>query len=217
MATLLFSALSVVSALAFGSCLSVVPEEKPYLESARTQYNSRSFTSVLTVPNGEKFGNWTWPEMCPDNFFAVGFQLRVESEQYGLDDTALNGIRLICAKGEERSFLYTIESHTGFYGDWSAPQYCPRGVLTSFQLRVEPHQGLFGDDTAANNIRFRCSSNPTLTGTGLGYGEFGLWSESCAGGGGICGIESKVEEFQSGLDDSSLNDVRFRCCAKTQQ
>lgn len=39
--------------------------------------------------------------------------LQVESNQWGMDDTALNGIRLICAKGEDRSFLYTIESHAG--------------------------------------------------------------------------------------------------------
>uniref|UniRef100_A0A8C8CZ14 Vitelline membrane outer layer 1 homolog n=2 Tax=Oncorhynchus tshawytscha TaxID=74940 RepID=A0A8C8CZ14_ONCTS len=195
---------------------SLLPEEQPYVERAGIQYSARPYTSLLTVPNGEQFGNWTWPEMCPDKFFAVGFMVRVESEQYGLDDTALNGIRLICAKDEDRSFLYTIESHTGFFGDWSDPQYCPRGVLTSFQLRVEPHQGLFSDDTAANNVRFRCSSNPTLAGAGLDYGEYSLWSQDC-GDGGICGIETKMEEYQYGLDDSSLNDVRFHCCAKFQQ
>ncbi|CDQ73750.1 unnamed protein product [Oncorhynchus mykiss] len=216
MTTPLFTALSFLAVLALGSCLALLPEEQPYVERAGIQYSARPYTSLLTVPNGEQFGNWTWPEMCPDKFFAVGFMLRVESEQYGLDDTALNGIRLICAKDEDRSFLYTIESHTGFFGDWSDPQYCPRGVLTSFQLRVEPHQGLFGDDTAANNVRFRCSSNPTLAGAGLDYGEYSLWSQDC-GDGGICGIETKMEEYQYGLDDSSLNDVRFHCCAKLQQ
>merc|ERR1711931_210574 len=189
--------------------------DKSYLQRAGTAFSGRPHSSLLTVTNGEQFGNWTWPEMCPDKFFAVGFSVRVETEQYGLDDTALNGIRLICAKDEDRSFLYSIESHTGFYGDWSQPQYCPRGVLTSFQLRVEPHQGLFGDDTAANNIKFRCSSNPILEAPGMDWGEYGYWSQQCQGG--ICGIETKMEEYQSGLDDSSLNDVRFHCCARAQQ
>ncbi|XP_033836381.1 vitelline membrane outer layer protein 1 homolog [Periophthalmus magnuspinnatus] len=191
-------------------------EEKVFLQRAGEAFNSRSYSSILTVTNGEQFGNWTWPEMCPENFFAVGFSVRVESNQYGSDDTALNGIRLICAKDESRSFLYTVESHAGYFGDWSAPQYCPTGVLTSFQLRVEPHQGLFGDDTAANNIKFRCSSNPTLEGSGTEWGEYGHWSQECSEG-GICGVETKMEEYQWGLDDSTLNDVRFHCCAKSPQ
>uniref|UniRef100_A0A665UGQ6 Vitelline membrane outer layer 1 homolog n=1 Tax=Echeneis naucrates TaxID=173247 RepID=A0A665UGQ6_ECHNA len=182
---------------------------------AGTAFNNRQYTSVLTVSNGERFGNWTWPELCPDTFFAVGFSIRVESNQYGVDDTALNGIRLICAKDEDRSFLYSIESHTGYFGEWSHPQYCPRGVLNSFQIRVEPHQGLFGDDTAVNNIKFRCSTNPTLEGPGMTWGEYGSWSQVCDGG--ICGIETKMEDYQYGLDDSTLNDVRFHCCGKPQQ
>lgn len=43
------------------------------------------------------------PCLCP----------QVESNQFGMDDTALNGIRLICAQDGDRSFLYYIESHTG--------------------------------------------------------------------------------------------------------
>ncbi|XP_076006325.1 vitelline membrane outer layer protein 1 homolog [Genypterus blacodes] len=194
----------------------VLCEEKSFLQRAGVAFNKRHYTSFLTVTNGERFGNWTWPEMCPDNFFAVGFSVRAEFNQYGGDDTALNGIRLICAKDGNRSFLYSVESHTGYFGEWSHPQYCPSGVLTSFQLRVEPHRGLFGDDTAVNAISFRCSSNPTLEGPGTQWGEYGGWSESCPEG-GICGIETRMEEYQFALDDSTLNDVRFHCCTKYQQ
>ncbi|CAL8259227.1 unnamed protein product [Boreogadus saida] len=210
MGYLMYAAVAVLALVASGWC-----KEEP-VERAGLKFSSRTYSSVINVPNGEQFGNWTWPEMCPERFYAVGFSVRVESKQYGLDDTALNGVRLICARDEDRSFLYSIESHVGFYGEWSQPQYCPRGVLESFQLRVEPHQGLFGDDTAVNNIRFRCSSHPVLEGPGTGWGEYGLWSPVCPGG-GICGLESKVEEYQQGLDDSSLNDVRFYCCDRPQQ
>lgn len=102
------------------------------------------------------------------------------------------------------------------FGEWSHAMYCPSGVLTSFQIRVEPHQGLFGDDTAVNNIKFRCSSNPTLEGPGMYWGEYGHWSQDCTDG-GICGIETKMEEYQYVLDDSTLNDVRFHCCSRQQQ
>ncbi|KAK5613777.1 hypothetical protein CRENBAI_016317 [Crenichthys baileyi] len=209
MASLLSSVLLVAVAYS-GYC-----EEKVFLQRAGKEFNSRQYRSVLTVNNGEKFGNWTWPEICPDNFFAVGFSVRVESKQHGGDDTALNGIRLICSQDESRSFLYYIESHTGYFGEWSHPQYCPSGVLTSFQIRVEPHRGLLGDDTAVNNIKFRCSSNPMLEAAGMDWGEYGFWSENCTNG-GICGIETKMEDYQWGLDDSTLNDVRLFCCDKHQ-
>ncbi|KAM6910587.1 vitelline membrane outer layer protein 1 homolog [Xenentodon cancila] len=208
--TSLLTAAALLAVLSSGFC------EKVFVQQAGVAFNSRQYRSVLNVTNGEMFGDWTWHEMCPDNFFAVGFSLRVETNQYGDDDTALNGIRLICAKDENRSFLYTVESHTGYFGEWSHPQYCPSGVLTSFQLRVEPHQGLFGDDTAVNNIKFRCSSNPTLEAPSMDWGEYGHWSQECSDG-GICGIETKMEEYQYALDDSTLNDVRLYCCDKPQQ
>ncbi|CAB1438946.1 unnamed protein product [Pleuronectes platessa] len=174
----------------------------------------RPYTSLLTVTNGQQWGTWSWPEMCPDQYFAIGFSTRVEPSQGDGDDTAMNGIRLICGKDGDRRLTSTVESHPGFWGDWSLPQYCPSGVLTSFQLRVEAHQGN-GDDTAANNIRFRCSSNPVLEGKGLNWGDYGGWSQNCVNG-GICGIETKMEERQGRGDDTTLNDVRFRCCDRAQ-
>ncbi|KAM9723741.1 vitelline membrane outer layer protein 1 homolog, partial [Menidia menidia] len=181
------------------------------LQRAGGAFNSRQHRSLLTVTNGGEFGDWTWPEKCPNGSYAVGFSVRVEALQYGGDDTALNGIRLVCGREGDRSHLYYVESHTGYFGEWSHPQYCPSGVLTSFQLRVEPPRGILGDDTSVNSVKFRCSSNPVLEAPGLGFGAWGHWSQDCAGG-GICGIETKMEEYQYALDDSSLNDVRFHCC-----
>ncbi|XP_062255344.1 vitelline membrane outer layer protein 1 homolog isoform X2 [Platichthys flesus] len=173
----------------------------------------RPYTSVLTVPNGQQFGTWRRPEMCPDQYFAVGFSTRVEPKQGGGDDTAMNGIRLICGKDGDRTHI--VESHPGFWGEWSNPQYCPGGVLTCFQLRVATLQGN-DDDTAVNNIKFRCSNGHELEGSGLDWGGYGRWSQDCVNG-GICGIETKVEELQGEEDDTALNDVRFRCCARAQK
>ncbi len=37
----------------------------------------RSFTSLLTVHNGMKFGSWGQREMCPSETYAAGFSLKV--------------------------------------------------------------------------------------------------------------------------------------------
>ncbi|KAI4887794.1 hypothetical protein NFI96_024752 [Prochilodus magdalenae] len=101
--------------------------------------------------------------------------------------------------------------HDG-WGIWTSIEWCEFGMLTSFQLQVEPHQGRIRDDTAANNIKFRCSQDTEeLIGNGTSWGEWGDWSESCEGK-AICGIQTKVEEPQGLGDDTALNDVRFFCC-----
>lgn len=70
----LFTVVALLAVLSGGLC-----QEKTFLQRAGTAFNSRQYRSMLTVSNGEKFGNWTWPEMCPDKFFAVGFSLRVKT------------------------------------------------------------------------------------------------------------------------------------------
>lgn len=37
-------------------------------------------TSVIEVTNGGPWGDWAWPEMCPDGFFASGFSLKVRAQ-----------------------------------------------------------------------------------------------------------------------------------------
>ncbi|KAI5611947.1 vitelline membrane outer layer protein 1 [Silurus asotus] len=210
-----FIYISLLCLLTLASSTEVEVDDQPRVIRAGVNFASRNYTSILTVPNGEKFGIWMWSEMCPVNFYATGFSLRVEPNQYGNDDTALNGIRLFCVQNNDRRFVYSVESHTGHFGEWTDPQWCPTGTLSSFQLRVEPHLGIFGDDTTANNIRFRCSSNPMVEGRGMSWGEYGDWSDVCHNG-GICGIQTKMELYQGALDDSSLNNVRFHCCTNNQ-
>lgn len=73
----------------------------------------------------------SWQQLLqkPDNRTSSGNRSvfpQVETNQYGADDTALNGIRLFCAKDGNRNFLYYVESHTG---QWAAPSW-----LSSFGL-----------------------------------------------------------------------------------
>lgn len=70
----LFTVVAMLAVLSGGLC-----EEKTFLQRAGVAFSSRQYRSLLTVSNGEQFGNWTWPEMCPDKFFAVGFSLRVKT------------------------------------------------------------------------------------------------------------------------------------------
>uniref|UniRef100_A0A3P8W8K4 Uncharacterized protein n=1 Tax=Cynoglossus semilaevis TaxID=244447 RepID=A0A3P8W8K4_CYNSE len=71
----LYLALASLVLLALGFC----EEEKVFMQRAGVAFNNREHRSLLFVNNGERFGNWTWPEMCPENFFAVGFSIRVKT------------------------------------------------------------------------------------------------------------------------------------------
>ncbi|XP_058903991.1 vitelline membrane outer layer protein 1 homolog isoform X2 [Kogia breviceps] len=96
------------------------------------------------------------------------------------------------------------------WGAWSEPLWCPAGgFLVAFSLRVEAPVTP-GDNTAANNVRFRCSDSTELQGPGLSWGDFGDWSEPCPKG--VCGLQTKIEQPRGLRDDTAVNDERFFCC-----
>ncbi|XP_074167802.1 vitelline membrane outer layer protein 1 homolog [Sminthopsis crassicaudata] len=197
----------VLQLLLLGSCL----RTGCAVDSDAREREGRPYTAVIEVPNGGPWGEWTWPEMCPDGFFASGFSLKVEPPQ-GIpgDDTSLNGVRLHCARGDAERNTHVVTSQSGRWGTWSEPQWCPDGgFLAAFSLRVE-EPSTPGDNTAANNVRFRCSGSEELEGPGLEWGKFGSWSDDCSKG--ICGLQTKLEPPSGLRDDTALNDVRFFCC-----
>uniref|UniRef100_A0A2K5TV89 Vitelline membrane outer layer protein 1 homolog n=1 Tax=Macaca fascicularis TaxID=9541 RepID=A0A2K5TV89_MACFA len=169
------------------------------------------YPAVIEVTNGGPWGDWASPEMCPDGFFASGFSLKVEPSQGILgDDTALNGIRLHCVRGSVLGNTQVVDSQSGSWGEWSEPLWCRGGAyLVAFSLRVEAPTTL-GDNTAANNVRFRCSDGEELQGPGLSWGDFGDWSDPCPKG--VCGLQTKIQGPRGLSDDTALNDVRLFCC-----
>uniref|UniRef100_A0A8C4W449 Vitelline membrane outer layer protein 1 homolog n=1 Tax=Gopherus evgoodei TaxID=1825980 RepID=A0A8C4W449_9SAUR len=168
--------------------------------SANGTFSNRQYYSSINVSNGGPWGTWTWIDMCPEHFYAMGYSVKMEEYGGASDDTALNGIRLFCIK---------INS-TRIWGKIRIT-WCPTGFLTAFQLKVEVPQGIL-DDTAANNIKFRCSSGAVIEGTGGSFGDYGRWSNACTRV-GICGIETKQDPYHNVfVDDTALNDARFFCC-----
>ncbi|XP_031430709.1 vitelline membrane outer layer protein 1-like [Clupea harengus] len=166
--------------------------------------------SQISVTNGGPWGSWGGMVMCPKSYRAFGFSLKVEKKQGSGDDTALNGIRLLCRHTENRNIQRIIWSSEQRWGRWTSYQNCGCGYLQSFNLRVERPKGGRVDDTAANNIRFRCTNGRVMSGAGMSWGGWGGWSGRCSRG--ICGIMTRVERPQGGGDDTALNDVIFRCC-----
>ncbi|XP_077197685.1 vitelline membrane outer layer protein 1-like [Paroedura picta] len=170
---------------------------------------ARSYTSILSVPNGLPFGEWGQMEFCPTGY-AKGFSLKVHPYMGPFaDDTSLNAIRLHCSDG---STITSLEGVSDRYGTWSSERSCKSGFLNSFSLRVTPPQGI-RDDTAADNIMFTCTDGTELEGSGHDWGHYGKWSFSCQGG-GICGIQTRVYfALFVGEDRTALNDVKFFCCS----
>uniref|UniRef100_A0A8D2PEC0 VMO1 protein n=1 Tax=Zosterops lateralis melanops TaxID=1220523 RepID=A0A8D2PEC0_ZOSLA len=144
---------------------------------------ARQYESILMVPNGGPWGSWGHKVTSPFFFASSKVQPFQGFWLFG-DDTALNGVRLLCTDGQRLDK----------WGNWTKAQLCSSNRLVSFSLRVERWQYLW-DNTAVNNFRFACS-NGTLS--------------NCTSG-AICGLQTKVEKPQGKWDDTALNDMRV-CC-----
>ena len=192
---------------------------------------SRPYVAEIEPEAGSSWGVWGQPTFCPEGSFAGGFQLKVESECGAFcDDTALNGIKLLCESpsgidmGEARSSV-------GLLGAWKTPLLChgedqPTIFMRGVQFRSEQETrfkvsmndilernmtGRHLDETAGNNLNSACYGGTVLSGNGL---HWGTWSgyELCPENAAICGLKTKVEGNQGASDDTALNKVVFYCC-----
>lgn len=137
--------------------------------------------------------------------------LKIEPNQLNGDDSALNGIQLLCSTFEGRHTGH-INSSEGPWGFYRGKRYCDKGFATSFRPRSEPQQGS-GDDAAAIDLKLRCSNNDgsiseIVGGDILTFGDWTL-EQTCPPETAICGITTQIEGVQG---DGALNNINIACC-----
>jgi hypothetical protein len=179
-------------------------------------------TSSLVLHTGW-WGDWatSWA-VCPRTDQRVmGMVLKSEASCGSCDDTALNGVIMLCSTSTG-TYKNTIKSTEQIWGSWGNYDYCYRrsdGVYwfaDGGEIQIEGKQGS-GDDTAANNVHLTCSYNgsgqdivnpgPT-TNWGTWYG-----TPKCPSGYSVCGTMNRIEAQQGSGDDSALNGVALLCCS----
>jgi hypothetical protein len=193
-----------------GKIQSVLPVEIPVAETPKPK---RDYVPVATIgPFGGPYGDWRDEQRCPTGQWVLGASLIVEPDQGRGDDTALNGIHLICGTLEDKGRVTPISSGTGSWGNKTEERVCANGYVVGANLRIEGPQGS-RDDTGAVDAEFRCENGDTLAASyRLGWGR---WSDlkSCPSASAICGIKTKVESGLGRGDDTALNDAEFTCCS----
>ncbi|XP_063305817.1 vitelline membrane outer layer protein 1-like [Pelobates fuscus] len=112
---------------------------------------------------------------------------------------------------------YTVisVSNGGSWGNWGRIEWCPEGyVAKGFALKAESIQGK-GDDTAVNGITLHCipryKSYPEKT-ISSSQGPWGSWTSPfyCLNG-HLVSFSLKVEPPQGKGDDTTVNNIKFRC------
>ena len=178
----------------------------------------RPYSAELQPHCGSSWGSWGDPQFCPEGAFATGFKLKVESECGTFcDDTALNGISLIC-ESKSGTDMGTASSKVGLWGTWQNSLLCGydgqlprflRGV--QFRSEKETKKEKHVDETAGNNLNGACYNGTVLSGAGT---HWGTWSnyELCPSDTAVCGLRTQVEGNQGPSDDTALNQVIFYCC-----
>lgn len=176
-----------------------------YLVLSIDNLNCRSIVEIKSPPM-VNWGNWGVSESCGSGHFAVGFRSKVEPELGKGDDTAMNGIELICSNQKK------ITSSVGPWGNWAQSfSLCPNGnFLIGFEIKMERtvHKE---DDTATNAVRMICEDFNILISSESPWGEWSMMN-LCPAGFFICGLKTQVEPPQGKGDDTSLNNILFYCC-----
>eukprot|EP00727_Mastigamoeba_balamuthi_P012573 m51a1_g7939 hypothetical protein (372) ;mRNA; f:89401-105309 len=173
----------------------------------------------VEVGNEGQWGDWGLLSSCPEGRFARGFVTKSEAAQGKGDDTALNGVRLVCEGGNTQDGPMSEE---GPWGTWDEPILCPAGSrVIAFQVQEEKACGSKCDDTALNAIKMRCRNTQGSdvlvdveqeSHTKTSWGDWSKWYD-CPAGTAVTGIRTRVEIPQGKGDDTALNAIHLLCSA----
>lgn len=153
----------------------------------------------LQSPIVTNWGKWGRGELCPAKTFVGAIELKDEEYQERGDDTALNGVNLLCINMNNGKEQKWISDKVASFGIWRGRKSCYNGLATGFIFKSEPYQR-GGDDTAAVDMALICtSSNGSKTQLiGSGLHGWGRWTQTqhCPPNTAICGIKTQVEGYQ---------------------
>ncbi|CAF0867431.1 unnamed protein product, partial [Brachionus calyciflorus] len=165
--------------------------------------------SSINNPYGVNWGSWGPTEVCDHNDYVIGFRTKLHPYQgHGLgpsiDDTALNGVELICSNGKK------IKSSEGEFGSWDTIfRNCSnQQKINGFFYGIHQKQ-VNGDNTATNLIRLNCTNDFRITSL-EGSWSTSIISISCPYG-VIVGLRTQVQSSQSTTDNTALNNIEFIC------
>ena len=111
----------------------------------------------LTVYSGV-FGTWLSWAMCPQGSYINGAQVRYEDNGGTFtDDTALNGLKILCTDQSGNQSPVWKVVHKGLWGGWKPTVVADEGYyLSGASVRYEEHQEQFWfDDTAMNGLKMK--------------------------------------------------------------
>ncbi|HWO21070.1 MAG TPA: M57 family metalloprotease [Kofleriaceae bacterium] len=105
-------------------------------------YPLRSDQVSAVKPGEGSWGDWRNRAYCSEGSWAVGYRMRVESNQSGGDDTALNSVQLLC-KNPSTGATEWVSSYDGLWGSWNGSASCASSgqYLKGAQMRIESNQG----------------------------------------------------------------------------
>lgn len=173
----------------------------------------------LKSPRITSSGRFGLHDFCPKNSFVTGMRLKMDHYHDG-DNTALNGIQLMCT--DMNGHDSRINSALGHYGYFGKIKHCRSGFATGFRLRSQRSKGFLSDNVGAVDFKLTCTAisgkHSRIAADDNRFLPWGHWTKDqrCPRKTAVCGIATQVDNSESGMffiqDKTTLNNVDVACC-----